>query len=353
MDADMSQVSDTSPPAWHDVEVRVRVGSILAVLLAVVGAILVRNVFIAAHRTLAWAFAAAVMAVLLTPVVTRLSRHLPRLVALVATVLGAGLFAALLWAGVQQQIVNGLEELKAAAPEAAVTLEQRYGWAESADVTSRVDDLVARIDTPTDAEQAGRIVGTASSYFVPAILMLFLMVYGPSIVEGAIGQIPAARRERARTIIRATVSDGRAQILVVLVQTVIITLAVSLAATVIDLPAPIVLGLMAGLIGIVPGMGIIVGSLPTALLALVIGGVASGLAVLGIALGLQLLETIVVRPRIRRRMSDVGPALILIVTLVAFSIYGVGAATYAYLSLVMLMALVAQLADAHDEAVSA
>ena len=106
--------SIASAARWTPTAVRVRASSVLLVFTAVIAAVLVRNVFVSAHRTIAWAFATALLAVLLLPVVDRLARHMPRFLALVLTVVALAVISAGLWAGARSTIVREAENLKSA-----------------------------------------------------------------------------------------------------------------------------------------------------------------------------------------------------------------------------------------------
>lgn len=329
--------------AWTPATVRVRPSTILAVVGAVVAAIVAADVFSAAHRAVGWAFAAALLAMLLLPIEQRLDRRLPRALALVVTVLGFALVAGALWAGARHQLIEETERIKVAAPAAATSLEGRYEWAQRADLAARVDDLIAAFDPPSGGDEAERVAGTAVAYFVPGILTLFLMVYGPRMVRGALAQVPELRRTVAEPVLQATVRDVRAQVLWAALEALVVGAVVGAVAGALDLPAPVLLGLVAGLLSVLPVMGITIGSLPTVLLALALHSAAAALGVLALALGLQVVEVALVRPRVRARAGDVGPALTVVVGVLAFDLYGIGGAIYGYVGLVFVLALVRQL----------
>jgi predicted PurR-regulated permease PerM len=316
----------------------------MLVLLAAISAVILRNVFVAAHRAIGWTIAAALLAVLLVPVVHRLQRHMPRILALVITLVGFALLAGVLWAGTRHQIILGIKEIKVEAPKAAATFESKYGWAKDADVVARVNNLVSRISTPSTTSEVTNIVGTTTSYFVPGILTLFLMVYGAKMVAGALGQIAEPRRSVITDMVQRSADLGRLQILLAVAQAFAVGLVVWTVCTIMGLPAAFLLALTAGLFGILPAMGIVLGGLPAIFMAVALHGEGAGLAMAAVILGLQLVEALVARPWIRRRGGDVGPALILVIVLLAFELYGIGGATYAYISLVFAMAFVHQLA---------
>ncbi len=82
----------------------------------------------------------------------------------------------------------------------------------------------------------------------------------------------------------------------------------------------LVLALFAGIIGVVPVVGSIVGLAPAVLVALT-NGVGVGATVLGFGLLIQLLEGIVVGPRLMRHLTGVSP-----LTVLAGIIFGAGVA---------------------------
>jgi predicted PurR-regulated permease PerM len=345
-------VTESSPGAsavrWTPTTVRVRASSVLLVFTAVIAAVLVRNVFVSAHRTIAWAFATALLAVLLLPVVDRLARHMPRFLALVLTVLALAVISAGLWAGARSTIVREAEHLKERAPVAATTLEQKYSWAKQADLTGRVDSLVAHIQNPSTSQKVSRAAGTASAYFVPGILVLFLMVYGPKMVTGGLAQLPESRRAGASRLLSATVSDARAQILIAVTQACVVGLVIGGLSAAVGLEAPFLIGLVAGLFGIIPAVCIMLGSLPAILLATALASPGAGLLVLAAAVTLQVVQVAVVRPAMSRTVGEVGPALAVITVLLAYELYGVGGATYAFIGLIFAMAFVRRVGMARE-----
>jgi putative heme transporter len=323
--------------------VRVGPASVLAIVGAVVVAIVIRNIFVAAHRTIGWAVAAALVAMLLAPLVDRLDRRLPRLLALVVTVVGFALATGVLWAGARHEILTSAERIQDEAPEVAADLEAEYRWAEQADLAARVDDLIAAFEPPSAGAQASEVAGTAFAYVVPTILTLFLIIYGPRMLEGALRLLPEAQRAGTRRIFAATVTDVRIQVAYAGAEAVVVGTVIGVVAQAFGLPAPLMLGVIAGLLSVVPVMGIIIGALPATLLALGLESVVAALVVLGVALVLDLTDVLVVRPRVRARAGEVGPALTLLVTLIAFDLYGIGGAIYGFLGLVFLLTLVREI----------
>ena len=337
-----------SEARWMPTVVRIRVSSMLLVAFAVIAAIVIRGVFVSAHRAIGWAFATVVMAALLLPLVDHLARHLPRSLALTLVALGLVVVSAGLWAGVRSTAVREAEHLKVRAPVAAAALEKKYSWAKKADVTGRVDSLVAHIQGPSTGQKTSRAAGKASAYFVPLILMLFIMVYGPKMVTGGLEQLPEQRRDGASRLLSATVHDARIQILVTVAQACVVGLVIGGLSAAAGIEAPFLIGFIAGFLGMIPAVGIMLGSLPAILLATALAGPRQGLVVLIAAVTLQVVQVAVVRPAMSRSVGEVGPALAVITTLLAYELYGFGGAFYAFIGLIFVMALVRRVGMAHD-----
>ena len=103
--------------------------------------------------------------------------------------------------------------------------------------------------------------------------------------------------------------------------------ALSMAAA-LSLPAPVVLGLVAGVAATLPDVGILLGVLPTVALT---GGLESGrtaVAILAAAMVLQAMEALHVRHWVDRWGVEVGPSVVWIVVLVGYTLHGVGMAFF-------------------------
>lgn len=194
--------------------------------------------------------------------------------------------------------------------------------------------------------QVTAAAGTASTYIVAGVLMLFLVGYGPRFVSGALNQIgdPVRRESVSKVVYRAS-STARAYLLLTLLQTVAITALCSLVFYLLDLPAPFVLGLLVGWLGAIPYIGVIFGGLAPLLAAATDPHEFTYLVLVVLLVGLQTVEAVVIRPRVDKRTVRVGPALMLIGTLIGFELYGIGGAIYGTAVLVLLWAVLQAVPD--------
>ena len=171
------------------------------------------------------------------------------------------------------------------------------------------------------------------------ILTIFLIIYGGRIVGGAIGLL---RDEEREARIHAIVAEGSKNATRYVAASILQGLVVALLATgvvlALDLPAPVLLPLLAGTMAMLPYIGVLIGALPLVLLAAGLESLAAGITVLAVAAGLQAVEAFVVRPRVDTRSVHVGPAIPVIVAAVGYEIYGVGAAFYGVVIAIFLLA---------------
>jgi predicted PurR-regulated permease PerM len=306
------------------------IGSVVAVVVAVFVAYRLRNAFVAAHQVLGWVVACAIVALLIDPLVDRLQRRLPRWLAVVVVVTGLLAAFGVVLAGVVRELSRSLDELERAVPRAATELEQRYDWAADVGVAQRVDSLIDGLDAGIRHEAVGRAIGTVPTYVVTGILMLFLLAYGRRYVDGAIGLFDdPARRESLHAVVGQAGYRGRTYMLCALGNGALNGIVFGVVCQRLSLPAPLSLGVAVGVFSVFPLVGVIVGSVPALLLAFGSQSWWVGAIVVIVAVALQLVEAVVVRPSVDRRTVRLGPTTPIVVALVAFDLYGVGGAVYA------------------------
>ena len=324
-------------------------GSAVLAVSVFLGFVVVRGAFIAAHRIIGWTVACVAVAVFVEPFVAALGRFIPRVLAVILTfVLLAGVALVLVF-GAVDDLDREVGRLQDVAPGAIQRLEDRddelgrlateIGLSDRAETFLDVLDERVGSGSGALAENAP----TAPVYFVCAILTIFLLVYGPSMARGAARQIDD---ETTRRVVFRVLADAahraRRTVSALLTQALVIGGLTMLVAELLDLPAPVVLGLIAGVAAMLPDFGILLGILPTVALTAAFESVLAAVVVLVVALGVQLVEAWYIRRRIREFGVDVGPAVIWIVALVGYSLYGPGMAFYGVVYAIFVLAVVDQ-----------
>jgi putative heme transporter len=325
-DTDPSPVAPTSRVRiWH---VGLTPASAALIVGAVVTAFVLRNMFVEAHRTVGWVVACAIVALLIDPLVNIVDRVLPRWISVIVVLIGVVAIVAGVTIGLANDLLDSLDDLQTTAPEAAAGLEERFDLAADIGVADRVQAFVDELNTRIRERAVTRVAGTAPTYVVTGILMLFLLAYGRRYFDAFVRQFGEDRRDDIRTVATAGALRGRRYLLIALAHSLVNGVLVGVLCWALDLPAALSLGVAVGVFTILPLIGVLVGGVPAMLLAFGLEGGWTGVVVLAVLLVLQTIEAVIVRPWVDPRTVRLGPAAPIIVGLLGFELYGVGGAIY-------------------------
>jgi predicted PurR-regulated permease PerM len=325
-----------SPGTVEQRQIHLSLQAALTIVGTVVGMIVLRAMFVKAHRPLSWAVACVVAAILLDPIVDRLAVHIRRVPAVLLTFLLIGAVSVGTAYLVFDSVESAINRLDTAAPEAAARIEHREDRvgevATDFHLESRLRDFVDTLDNRVTGgdDVLKNTAGTAPTYLVCAILTVFLMTYGPRIARAALEQDPdEARRQRIGDVVGPAVARARSAILLTAALGGAVGVLAAAVANALDLPAATAAGLTAGVLALLPHVGILIGSIPLLLLSL---GFQSSNTTILLALAvvaLQVADSVFLRSWIGRRSVEIGLLVPWVVALVGYEVYGIGGAAYA------------------------
>jgi predicted PurR-regulated permease PerM len=337
-------------PASPRFTVRISARSAVLAVAVVVLAIVGQRVFVAAHQPLSWAVAATVVAVLVDPIVDLLDRRIPRLPAVIIALL---VTAVAVWGVIYvavDDLSDGVDRLGEAAQDAVDDLERRDDGvgqaARDVDATRRVDLFVEALDDRVAGgdDVLASTAGTAPTYFVGGILTLFLMSYGPRLARAAVEQLPDERSQREITaVVASALQRSRRAILYTVAEGLVVGLAVAGIARLLDVPAPAALGLAAGLMALLPHVGLVLGTLPLILLVLSLRSDLATAVTVAVVIACQLTDSFWLRRRISLHSVHVGLLVPWVVALVGYAVYGVGGAAFGLAFAVFALAVLDEL----------
>lgn len=320
---------------------RVTPAAAVAIVAAVVAGLALQRGFVLAHRTIGWAIACGVVALLLDPVVHWLSRRLPRPVAIIVSVLAFTGLAVLVVARIVRELTSSARALQAAAPQAAARFEERSSFARDLKLADTIGSFTQQLSRDLNEGTVAR-VRAAPTYLVTGVLMLFLLVHGRRYVTGALSLITdAMRRERMRRIVAVGVRRGRNRLLLVVLQMSVVTLAAMALFAAVGLRARFVLAFVLGVASVMPVVGVVFAGVPAVVMAYGFEGTGAAVAVGAFVVVVEVVDTLWWRPRCDRRTVEVGLFLPLMATLVGYELYRIGGAVYGYALVVIGLAVVA------------
>lgn len=329
---------------WRARSIRASWSSVLLALATLVAVFVARNLFIAASQPIGWVAAAAATAVVISPVIDVQARWIPRALAIVVSLLAAAALTITVGAGVFLEVQDQLGELQERLPAAAERLERRSGpqsVVAQIELASLVDDVVEQVAERVSPEPTIEgAVGTAPAFLVSGVLVIFFLVWGDELFEGLERQISHAERRRLGSQgLQHAIRVTQAYVLAAG------TLAFGVAAIGaglarwVDLPTPLVLGVLLGAASVIPYFGVLFGSVPLLLLSAAFEPGSTTVLLLLAVLVLQAAVSALTRATERRTMR-VGPAVIVIAALVGSDLYGTGGALVAVVGGMLAVALV-------------
>jgi putative permease len=315
-------------------------------------AVMARDMFHAAHRVIGWAAAAVVVAALLDLPIGLLARKIGRVAAVLLTFVVLATVVLGLIYGIFDNLDTQADRFRESAPEAAAKLQARTDrvgeFARDLQLEERTVQLADDIEKRIGGGGGKALLtqaGTLPTYLVCAILTIFLMTFGPRLIQGGLAQIEDQQRRAAvADVLGRALVRSRGAIFAMLAQAVLVGLLVYAVCKALDLPAPIMIGLLGALLGLIPFIGIGLAALPVALLALAFASVRDALLILAVGGLLQVLEALWLRPRVDRATMRIGAAVPWLVGLLGFAVYGIGGALYGAAYAVFALAVVDALA---------
>jgi predicted PurR-regulated permease PerM len=270
-------------------------------------------------RPLALFVIGVTLAQALVPLATRLTQLMPRgaavvlvYVVLLAVAIGVAWFALAPLLGQARDLVSQLP----------VLVERAQAW------VAREDERLAAI--PLAETLAAELQGIANELLsVPltlaaglfdTILVLFLSLYmllaAPRLERFFLSLLPEERRQGARDVIEDIGQTMGGYVRGVFINILIIGVTVSVGLTLIGVEYALVLGLLAGLLEIIPIVGSVVSGLIIVVIALLLHSPQTALITAVFLLIVQQIEGNVLTPNVMRSQTDI-PALLILVALVA------------------------------------
>jgi predicted PurR-regulated permease PerM len=274
------------------------------------------------------AFAGALLAVFLATLSDWLhkSTRIPYGWALtIVVLLLLGIVGGITW-GLANQLISQAEELSVSIPKA---LEQiRKDLSQEAWGRLLLRHLESTSESVGQLDLFPPISGVVSgvlSFLVAAVVILFVGIFGAAEAdiyrEGALHLVPTRRRQRMEEAVDAVTFNLRWWLLGQVFSMVVMWMATTLGLWLIGVPSALTLGLIAGLLELIPFIGPWVSAVPAALVALILGPYYL-LLTLALYLALHLLEGYVLLPLVQRQTVLLPPALTILMQVLLGELLG-------------------------------
>lgn len=181
-------------------------------------------------------------------------------------------------------------------------------------------------------DNSQKLMSTAQSFFSTSFgvigdiyIIMFLGIFftsSPSLYKnGILVLVPAAHKEKGKHIMNRISLSLKGWLKGMMISMVLVTILISLGLTIIGLPVAMVLGLITGILELVPNFGSVVAMIPGVLLGLTIS-TNTGIIVALLYITSQTITANIVNPLIQKKMINLPPALTLISQLIMGAISG-------------------------------
>jgi predicted PurR-regulated permease PerM len=343
----------TLPPAAR---VRVPWSTALAAVVAIAGTVLVLRIADGSQRVIAWILIAAAVAALVNPLVDLFDRWMPRGFAVAAVALLVLAFLGGFVYGLVDDIVDQTRRLERAVPARAAELEESGQFSDVAqelELEERSRRLIKaipeRLAGPSTQAAIENTTERALGFLAIAIMTLFFVVYGKSLVGASIRQFPDPEsRGRYERIVERGVTRGLASARGTLVLAIVGGFVAYGLARFADVPGPIALATWAALWNIVPIFGFVIGTLPIVLLAGA-NSVRTAAVLAVVFIVYEIVESFVLRRWLERRTLRLGGFLTALAAFGGLELYGLSGALLGVLGAALVAGALAEYAREEDE----
>lgn len=247
----------------------------IGIILSIGVGFFLLSVIDGASRSIGWIVFSACIALMLYPALNVLKKFMPRgLAVILLVVFVIGLIVAPVYS-VVDDVNSQTKKLERTLPQRAAELEEEGRFAESFrefELEQKVKDALRAIPNVlqggTPQEQIRANANRAIAFLAGGVLMIFFLLYGHKLVEGALSVIQDQNKKEmiqgylARAYSRATLF-GWSQILL----SVSVGLFTYFICRINDIPAAGLLATWVALWNLIPVFGVVLGTLPVVLLA--------------------------------------------------------------------------------------
>lgn len=275
---------------------------------------------------------AALIAILLNPLFTRLSRRLPRWLALVFTLLIAIGVVAGLFYFLSSQIGVFVKSLPAIKQKTAMLLHEMQIWLRNRfglSVEKQVAGLTSEMTSGNGGmsiltNTLGTVLGLISVLVLLPIYVFLLLFYKPLMLDFLFHVFSEKYSLRVAEILGQTKSAIQSFMVGLMIETVIVCVLNSVALLIIGVPNAIIIGVIGGLLNVLPYIGGIIAILLPVLMSLI--ATASFTPILAIVASysvIQFIDNNFLVPRIVSSKVQINALISIVIVLLGNLLWGI------------------------------
>lgn len=272
---------------------------------------------------------ATLIAILLNPLYVRLERVMPKVPAIILSILVAILLVAGLMYFLSTQISTFVSSIPLIQQKITMLLAEAQVWAKEhfgLNLEKQMQALRAGADSGGKmiARALGTIFGVVSVIVLLPIYIFMLLYYKPLILNFLYQVFSEKHSLRVADILSQTKSAVQSFMQGLMIETAIVCIMNSLALYIIGVPSAIVIGVIGGILNILPYIGgLIAIALPLLMVTISRDGYTGQLLVIASYLFIQFIDNNILVPRIVSKKVQINALISIIVVLLGGALWGV------------------------------
>jgi predicted PurR-regulated permease PerM len=275
-------------------------------------------------------FAIAVLfAILLNPLNNFFQRRFPRIISILFTLLVATIVLAAIVYFLSTRILMFSESLPLLKVKLNILLSQVQNWVQSSlgiSLSKQLEILKGSFSGNSSilTNTVGSILGTMSVLVFIPIYVFLLLFYKPLILDFLFQVFLEKHSLRVAEILSQTKSAVQSYMIGLLIETSVVCVLNSIALLIIGVPNAIVIGVIGGILNIIPYIGGIIAILLPLLMSTVNSeGISSQIAIVAAYLVIQFIDNNILVPRIVSKKVQINALISILAVLLGGALWGI------------------------------
>jgi len=275
-------------------------------------------------------FAIAVLfAILLNPLNNFFQRRFPRIISILFTLLVATIVLAAIVYFLSTRILMFSESLPLLKVKLNILLSQVQNWVQSSlgiSLSKQLEILKGSFSSNSSilSNTVGTILGTMSVLVFIPIYVFLLLFYKPLILDFLFQVFLEKHSLRVAEILSQTKSAVQSYMIGLLIETSVVCVLNSIALLIIGVPNAIVIGVIGGILNIIPYIGGIIAILLPLLMSTVNSeGISSQIAIVAAYLVIQFIDNNILVPRIVSKKVQINALISILAVLLGGALWGI------------------------------
>ena len=269
---------------------------------------------------------AVLIAILLNPLYVRMEKKIPKVPAIIFSILLAIFFLVGLFYFLSTQIAGFVDKVPLIQKKVSALMTYADQWSNN-HFGINLKKQIASIDSGGSSlvrSTLGTILGTLSVVVLIPIYVFMMLFYKPLILDFLFNIFAEKHSLRVAEILSETKAAVQSFMQGLMIETAIVCTLNSIALIVIGVPSAVVIGVIGGLLNLLPYIGGLVAiALPVLMLMITREGYSAQLLVIASYLVIQFIDNNILVPRIVSKKVQINALISIVIVLLGGALWGI------------------------------